>query len=381
MIGNKMKLLRLSKSVISIRERKAVEKVLKKGFLGMGPEVNQFEKDLKGFFKREVVCFNSGTAALQIALQASGIGANDEVLVPSITYVASYQAISATGAKPISCDIDLKNMQVSLIDLKKRVTKKTKAIMPVHFAGSASQIKEIYKFAKKNNLRVIEDAAHAFGTKINGRKIGSFGDITCFSFDGIKNITSGEGGCLVTSDKKVLALARDLRLLGIENESDKRYAGHRSWISDVKQQGWRYHMSDINASIGRVQLKRFGDLSKLRKKICKLYDTKFKNHNFIKLFKRNYKEEVPHIYVVRILKLKKREYLRKLLLKKGIQTGIHYYPNYKYSKYKDSKKLFPNTEKIYKELLTLPLHPEINEKDVSYIYKTLNETINNFTFD
>ena len=144
-----MKLLRLSKSVISIRERKAVEKVLKKGFLGMGPEVNQFEKDLKGFFKREVVCFNSGTAALQIALQASGIGANDEVLVPSITYVASYQAISATGAKPISCDIDLKNMQVSLIDLKKRVTKKTKAIMPVHFAGSASQIKETYKFAKK----------------------------------------------------------------------------------------------------------------------------------------------------------------------------------------------------------------------------------------
>ena len=189
MTGNKMKLLRLSKSVISIRERKAVEKVLKKGFLGMGPEVYQFEKDLKSFFKREVVCFNSGTAALQIALQASGIGANDEVLVPSITYVASYQAISATGAKPISCDIDLKNMQVSLIDLKKKVTKKTKAIMPVHFAGSASQINETYKFAKKNNLRVIEDAAHAFGTKINGRKIGSFGDITCFSFDGIKNIT------------------------------------------------------------------------------------------------------------------------------------------------------------------------------------------------
>ena len=311
---------------------------------------------------------------MQIALQASGIGANDEVLVPSITYVASYQAISATGAKPISCDIDLKNMQVSLIDLKKKVTKKTKAIMPVHFAGSASQINETYKFAKKNNLRVIEDAAHAFGTKINGRKIGSFGDITCFSFDGIKNITSGEGGCLVTSDKKVLALAKDLRLLGIENESDKRYAGHRSWISDVKQQGWRYHMSDINASIGRVQLKRFGDLSKLRKKICKLYDTKFKNHNFIKLFKRNYKEEVPHIYVVRILKLKKREYLRKLLLKKGIQTIIHYpIPPTKQEAYKKFNSLnLPITEQIHKEVLSLPLSAVMNDTEISNIVSCIN---------
>ena len=257
MSGIKKKLIRLSKSCLGKDEKSAVAKVLKKEFLGMGNEVKKFETELRNFFKREVVCFNSGTAALQVALQACDIGENDDVLVPSITYVASYQAISATGAKPIACDIDDDNLQLSLKDLEKKITKKTKAIMPVHFSGSVGKIREIYKFAKQNKLRVIEDAAHAFGSKIYNRKIGSFGDIVCFSFDGIKNITSGEGGCLVTNDKKVLNMSKDIRLLGVTNESTKRYSGHRSWISDVKYQGWRYHMSDINASIGRSQLKRF----------------------------------------------------------------------------------------------------------------------------
>ena len=378
MIGKKDKFLRLSKSIISTKEIFAVKNILKRGFLGMGPEVKKFENNLKDYLGRDVVCFNSGTAALQIALQACGIGEGHEVLVPSITYVASFQAISATGAVPVSCDIDMENMQISLINLKKRISNKTKAIMPVHFAGSASQLPKIYKFAKDNKLRVIEDAAHAFGTKVNGKKIGSFGDITCFSFDGIKNITTGEGGCLVTASKKILSRARDIRLLGIENESNKRYAGHRNWISDVKMQGWRYHMSDINASIGIIQLKRFSKLSRIRKNICKSYDKKFRNHEFIKTFKRNYKEEVPHIYVIRVLGLKNRESLRKKLLKKGIQTGIHYYPNYKYTKFKDSKFLFPNTEQIYKELLTLPLHPDIKEKDIKYIFKTLNVIIKKY---
>ena len=159
---------------------------------------------------------------------------------------------------------------------------------------------------------------------------------------------------------------------------NKRYAGHRNWISDVKMQGWRYHMSDINASIGIIQLKRFSKLSRIRKNICKSYDKKFRNHEFIKTFKRNYKEEVPHIYVIRVLGLKNREDLRKILLKKGIQTGIHYYPNYKYTKFRDSKFLFPNTEQIYKELLTLPLHPDIKEKDIKYIFKTLNVIIKKY---
>ena len=368
----KRQLIRLSKSCLTSQEKNLVKKVLDKEFLGMGPEVNNFEKELKRFFQRDVVCFNSGTAALQVALQSIGIKSKDEVLVPSITYIASFQAISATGAIPVMCDIDINTLQICLKSIKKNITKKTKVIMPVHYSGSVGQFTELLSLAKKRNLRIIEDAAHAFGTKFKNRRIGSFGDITCFSFDGIKNITSGEGGCLVTNDKKVINLSKDIRLLGVSNESNKRYLGHRSWINDVKTQGWRYHMSDINAAIGRVQLKKFSFFSKRRRELCKFYDKQFLSNLRIQTFKRNFNEEVPHIYVVRILNLKKRELLRKKMQSFGIQTGIHYIPGYKFTKYKKNKFFFANTEKVYKEILTLPLHPDLNKKNIKFICQKLS---------
>ena len=330
---------------MSKKEKFYVKKILDKEFLGMGPEVKNFEQELSNFFKRKVVCFNSGTAALHVALQAIGVQPNDEVLVPSLTYIASFQAITAAGAKPVICDIDPDSLQISLSEIKKKITKHTKVLMPVHFSGPVRELDKINFFAKKNKIRVVEDAAHAFGSNYKKRKIGSFGDVACFSFDGIKNITSGEGGCLVTNDKKIINISKDIRLLGISNDSEKRYLGHRSWLIDVKTQGWRYHMSDINAAIGRAQLSRFRFFSEKRKKLCKIYDRKFYKHPLIKIFKRNYHEEVPHIYIIRILNLKKREEFRKKLEKFGIQTGIHYYPGYKFSKFKMNKSLFPNTEK------------------------------------
>ncbi len=373
----KKKIIRLSKSCLSTLEKVSVKKVLDKEFLGMGPEVQKFEKELSRFFKRDVVCFNSGTAALHVALQSAEVGLKDEVLVPSLTYIASLQAISAAGAKPVICDIDDESLQISLDSVKKNITKKTKAIMPVHFSGSVGNIHQIYAFAKKKRLRVIEDAAHAFGSKYKNKKIGSIGDVTCFSFDGIKNITTGEGGCLVTKDTKIIKIAKDIRLLGVSNDTNNRYSGHRSWVSDVYRQGWRYHMSDINASIGRIQLKRFNYFSKKRKFLCKHYDKIFSKHPLIHTFNRDYNQEVPHIYVIRIKNLKKRSHLRSDLLINNIQTGIHYQPGYKYTKFKRSKKLFPNTEKIYKELLTLPLHPDLSVSDIKFICKKINEALEN----
>ena len=373
-----MKRIRVSKSNISKKEVFAASKVVKSGNLGMGPIVNIFEKKLKFFFKRNVACLNSGTAALHLALQACDIGTGDEVLVPSITYVASFQAITATGAKPVICDINVNNLIISLQDAKKKVTKKTKAIMPVYIAGHVGDINQIYKFAKKNKIRVIEDAAHAFGSTYKNKKIGSFGDISCFSFDGIKNITSGEGGCVVTNDKKVLKKVGDARLLGVERDSHKRFLGERSWDFDVKDQGWRYHMSDINAAIGIVQLSRFNKLSVKRQSICKNYDKILSKNKKIFFFKRNYKNEVPHIYIIRILNLKNKKLLRYDLFKKGIETGVHYLPNYKLSKFKvKNTKNFKNTEKIFNEILTLPLHPDINLNTQKYIIKSINSLLNN----
>lgn len=245
--------------------------------------------------------------------------------------------------------------------------------MPVHYSGGVGDLDSIYELARKYNLRVIEDAAHAFGTTYNEKLIGSFGDIACFSFDGIKNITSGEGGCIVATDSRILERIRDARLLGVERDTEKRYSGQRSWEFDVTAPGWRYHMSNIMAAIGIEQLKRFPELSGKRQTLAKLYDSKFENFkDIIKPLNRDYNTVVPHIYVVRILKSYDRKNLQEKMLEAGIQTGIHYQPNHVLSLFKSnqSSKL-PITEKVFSELLTLPMHPDLREDDVEYVCKTL----------
>lgn len=366
-------MIRLSKSVIDKQEINAVNRVLKNEFLGMGEEVGLFENELSQFFKRPVVCVNTGTSALQLALQSVGIGYGDEVLIQSLTYVASFQAISATGAYPVACEINESTLTIDLVDARKKITKKTKAIMPVHYSGSPGELDEIYEFAKENNLRVIEDAAHAFGSKYKNKLIGSFGDIVCFSFDGIKNITSGEGGCIVTSDLNSLNKLKDLRLLGVLKDSDFRYQNKRSWDFDVEEQGWRYHMSNIMAAIGRTQLKKIDKFKLKRQKIAKFYDTFFKSINGIDCLEINFEETVPHIFVIKVKNMD-RDSLRLNLESKGIQTGIHYKPNHLLSFYRQGR--LELTESVFDKILTLPLHPDLKETEVRYICSSVKEFLN-----
>lgn len=365
--------IRLSRSVIGEEEKKAVLGVLDRQYLGMGQEVQIFENELAAFFGRETVCTNTGTSALHLALQALGIGPNDEVLVQSLTYVASFQAISATGARPVACDIDPETITISLEDAKKRLTNKTRAILPVHYASGVGELDELYEFANDNDLRVVEDAAHAFGTVYKGKKVGSFGDISCFSFDGIKNITSGEGGAIVTSDEEILQKVKDARLLGVEKDTEKRYTGDRSWDFDVSSQGWRYHMSNVMAAIGIEQFKKYPIFSAKRKKLHAYYREKLTGVKNIKLLKQDVNQIVPHIFVIKV-KAPYRDQVRKLLEEKGIPTGIHYKPNHKLSYYTNDTTL-PYTEMVAKELLTLPLHPELDENDLDYICETLKQCI------
>ena len=369
-------MIRLSKCNLTNQEKKAVINIMNAQYLGMGQEVMAFEKKLSNFFGRETVCVVNGTFALMLALDAINIRKEDEVIVPSITYISSFQSISALGATPIPCDIDPFTMTMDINDLKRKISKKTKAIMPVHYAGGVGNLEEIYKIAKNKNLRVIEDAAHAFGTKYKGKLIGNFGDIACFSFDGIKNITSGEGGCVVSNDKKILTKIKNTRLLGVHKDTEKRFANKRSFKFDVKYQGWRCHMSNIMAAIGIVQLSRFNFLSKKRQLLAKKYDSYFRNDKNIYFIEHDYENVVPHIYVIRIYNLKNRELLIKKLKKKGIETGIHYQPNHKLSLYSGNKYYLPNTEKISKEILTLPLHPSLTLKNIDYIVKSLKKLIN-----
>ena len=375
-INKSQKLIRLSKSCLSSAEKLAVMGVLDREFLGMGAEVQQFEQNLALFFGRPVVCVVNGTAALQLAIQACGIGAGDEVLVPSLTYVASFQAISATGAKPVACDIDPDTLMLDWRDAQHRLTSKTRAIMPVHYSGGVGDIDGIYNFASYHNLRVVEDAAHAFGTTHRGQRVGGFGDIACFSFDGIKNITCGEGGAIVTDDLTILRKMKDARLLGVEMDTEKRYTGQRSWEFDVTAQGWRYHMSNIMAAIGIEQLCRFDDITFVRRERARLYDRLFCDHSRIQPLQRDYNSVVPHVYVVRIAGLKDRSFIQARLLEQGIQTGILYQPNHYLSYYRnpDSAPL-PITASVFAEMLTLPLHCDLTESDVEWVCKTLKKEL------
>jgi dTDP-4-amino-4,6-dideoxygalactose transaminase len=372
--SRKPKVIRLSKSCLSIAEKTAVMGVLDREFLGMGVEVKQFEEMLSVFFGRPAVCVSTGTAALHLALQAAGIGPDDEVLVQSLTYVASFQAISATGAKPVACSVDSESLCLDWQDAEKRLTSRTKAIMPVHYAGGVGALEDIYAFAKKNNLRVIEDAAHAFGTVYQDNKIGSFGDIACFSFDGIKNITSGEGGCVVTDDKEIIQKIRNVRLLGVENDTEKRFLGERSWDFDVMEQGWRYHMSNIMAAIGIEQLKRFPVLAQKRQKLAQHYDDFFKNTK-IKIIQHDYNKVVPHIYALQLPeKIDKKAFIN-YLSSKGIQTGVHYKPSHQLSLYRNDLEEIKSVDKIYKLLVSIPLHPDLSHNDVAYIIKKIKDIL------
>jgi dTDP-4-amino-4,6-dideoxygalactose transaminase len=369
------KVIRLSKSCLSDAEKQAVMGVLDREYLGMGAEVQHFEDALTEFFGRPAVCVSTGTAALHLALQAAGIEAGDEVLVQSLTYVASFQAISATGAKPVACDVDPDTLCLDWRDAEKRLTPNTKAVMPIHYAGGVGDLDGIYEFARRYGLRVIEDAAHAFGTEYKGVKVGGFGDIACFSFDGIKNITSGEGGCIVTDDETVLNRIRDARLLGVEKDTEQRYSGSRSWDFNVTAQGWRYHMNNIMAAIGLEQLKRFPEFARKRQALASLYEEHLDGVSGVECLHHDYSCVVPHIYVVKFAEKINREEVRGRLGEKGFQTGVHYQPNHWLEFYRNHDPKLRITDAIYPELMTLPLHPDLTENDVVNLCGALKESI------
>lgn len=368
--------LRLSKSIIGQNEANAVTKVLlEDGYLGMGAEVGRFEADIAAYLgvdQAHVVCVSTGTSGLHLAVEAL-VNPGEEVLVPSFTFLSSYQAISAARAIPVSCDIYEDTLTIDIEDAISKITPNTKAIMPVHYASNPASLEKIYELARKYNLRVIEDAAHAFGCSFKSQKIGSFGDVVCFSFDGIKNITSGEGGAIVTSDPEVLAIVKDARLLSIEKDSEKRYSGNRSWDFDVKRQGYRYHMSNIFAAIGRVQLQRLDiEFSPRRRELVNTYRDLLANNPLIKMQGvAESSDIVPHIFVIRVLD-GKREDLKNRLEEEKIPTGIHYKPNHLLSFYGNGCVKLPVTENVYNEILTLPLHPELEISDIEEICAIIN---------
>lgn len=365
--------IRLMRSVVGAEESAALARVIEDGYLGMGSEVQAFENELAAYLggSRQVMCVSTCTAALHLALQACDIGPGDEVLVPTFTFIATFQAISASGATPVPCDVRPDTAWLDVEDAAARVTPRTKAIMPVHYAGGIGDLDAVYAVARLHGLRVIEDAAPAFGSTYKGELIGSRGDIVCLSFDGVKNITCGEGGAVVTDDAVVAQRVQDARLLAVQKDTEKRYAGERSWEFDVTDQGWRFHMSNLLAAVGRVQLGRFEREFKPRRvELARRYDEMLAEMPDVRTLSHEYGPVVPWSFPV-FIGGGRRDGVREALAAEGIETGIGYKPNHTLTKYGGGAVTLPVAERLYDEVLTLPLHPLLTDDEQESVVDAL----------
>jgi dTDP-4-amino-4,6-dideoxygalactose transaminase len=359
-------LLATSGPSIGDDEIKAVERVLRTGFLGMGPEVEQFENELRQYlgFGVDVCCVNTGTSALHVAMAALNLPAGSEILIPSLTYVATFQAATAAGLSPIACDVLAENGQIDLDDAARRMSDACGAIVPVHYAGHCGDLDAVYRFAEQHGLRVIEDAAHAFGSSYRGQRIGTTGDVVCFSFDPIKNLTSGEGGAVVTRDAALIDRARVMRRLGIEPRPDGDF--------DVMAQGWRFHMPDIMAAIGRAQLARFeADIKPRRQALARAYRVALDGVAGVRLFECA-DEDVAHIVVIRVGN-GQRDRLRQCLAEAGYDCRLHYKPSHLLTRFERLN--LPVAEQLYREILTMPTHEGVTLDDIAGIVAVIRDTL------
>ncbi len=367
-------MIKVSQGCLGAEELAEVKEAFAYGYFGMAYKTIEFEEALKKYLgAKYVITVNNCTSALHIAVDALGIGKGDEVILPSLTFVGAFQAISATGATPVPVEIYPDTLLIDIEDVKRKITRRTKAIMPVDYTGNPCDLDAMAKLAVKHKLRIIEDAAHAFGSYYQGKKIGSFGDIVCFSFDSIKNITCGEGGAIICPDAELADIMRQKRNCGMKrlNQATKVWK-ERSQDYEVNMQGYRCHMSNINAGIGLAQLKKIDSFIARRREICRKYDRAFQNVPGISCLPIDYDNVAPHIYVIRVkngLRNGLMEYLKNL----DIETGINYMPNHLHHFYASKKVSLPETEKACQEILTIPLHCGLSDEDVNEVIQGITK--------
>jgi dTDP-4-amino-4,6-dideoxygalactose transaminase len=345
--------------------QRAAQQALAAGWLGMGKLSRAFEEAIErylGLGDRKVVSTNSCTEALHIAARLIGLGPGDEVICPAYTYVAGHQALSRTGAEIVFCDIEPKTLSIDPNKVVDLITDRTRAILAVDFLGLPCRLDELMEIAHTHDLRVIEDAAHAFGTVSSGRPIGSFGDITCFSFGPVKMITTLEGGAVITSDPADVPVLHELRHLGIDSDTHSRYRNMRNWDFDVVRQGYRCHLGSVPAAIGLAQLDLVDEFIANRQSYCRHYDQKLRDIDGLDLFDTDWNGVAPYIYVVRVRDPRQRASLIEHLKGLGIATGIHFLGAHNFSFYRNSRRGdLSVTDRVCEQVLTLPLHPYMDQ--------------------
>ncbi len=362
---------------ISRDDKKIINKTLSQSMLTLGPQLEKFETDFCRYSKSKyAIAVSNCTAALHLSLMALGIGKDDEVIIPDLTFVADANAVLACNAKPVVADINKENFFLSISNVKKNITKKTKAIIPVHIYGQVCNIEEILDLAKDNNLKIVEDCAHAVGTFHKSKHVGTIGNTGCFSFYPTKNITTAEGGMVTTNSKEIAEKVRQLRSHGMTKSLKNRYSSEYPWIFDIVEPGYNYRLDEIRSALGVTQLKRIKKINELRKKASLYYHKNLQNIPGIILPDMvNDKSHSYHLYTIRVTKPFKfsRNQLYKKLKDNGIRTTVYWMPIHEYSAYRKfaKKSNIVNTTKIYDEILALPLFPNISKKHQDAVIKVI----------
>jgi len=360
-------------------EEKAVLNTIRSKWISTGPKTAEFENKFASMLKvNHAVALSNCTVALHLALKVLDIKEADEVICPSLTFVATVNSIRYLNATPVFADIkSYEDLTIDPEDIERKVTGKTRAIVVMHYGGFACDMEAILKIAKKYDLKIVEDACHGPLSEYDGKKLGTIGDIGCFSFFSNKNISTGEGGMLVTDKPELFERVKLLRSHGMTSLSYERAKGHATSY-DVIDLGYNYRMDDIRASIGIVQLDKLENDLKKRAGVRAMYvEALCNNENLIIPFKDNKNFSSNYIFpiVLKNSNIEKRDEVRNKLAEVGIQTSVHYPAVHRFSVYKDYFIDLPNTDYISDNLITLPMYSSLKEHHVNFIADSLKKIL------
>jgi len=359
------------RQLIDDSDIQAVLEVLQSDYLTTGPKIAEFEQKVSDYTgAKYAVAVNSGTAALHIACLAAGITEGDEVITTPITFAASANCVLYCGGTPVFADIDMDSYNVAAEEIEKKITKKTKAIIPVHYAGLPCDMDKITEIAKKHSLLVIEDAAHALGAVYKGKKIGGISDMTCFSFHPVKPVTTGEGGMVVTNDKTLYERLLLFRSHGITRDQGQMIEKNQgAWYYEQQELGYNYRITDISCALGISQMDKLDSFLKKRREIAERYNEVFRKEGIIVPKQISDYESGWHLYVIRV-DADRRSRIFDALRAEGIGVNVHYIPVYRHPYYqKNGYAGFrcSNAEDFYASVISIPIYPSLTKRQQEYV--------------
>ncbi|WP_411953827.1 UDP-4-amino-4,6-dideoxy-N-acetyl-beta-L-altrosamine transaminase [Alkalibacillus sp. S2W] len=380
------RLLPYGKQSLSRHDIEQVVDVLKSDFLTTGPKVDAFEEAVANKVgAKYAVSFSSGTAALHAACFVAGIGEGDEVITSPMTFIASSNCVLYQNGTPIFADIDPKTYNIDPIEVEKRITKNTKAIIPVHFTGQPANLDAIRAIADKHDLIVIEDAAHAIGATYKGNKIGGLSDMTMFSFHPVKHITTGEGGMITTNDESYYQQLKQFRSHGVMRDQHEMEDYHGPWYYEMQFLGYNYRMTDIQAALGLSQLSKLDDFIKRRREIIAMYDEAFQDvAEIVTPFVHHDVSSSWHLYVIQLNLTNltgTREAIFNALRAHNLGVNVHYIPVHMqpfYQQMSYRKGDYPVAESLYDAIITLPLFPAMTDSDAQDVIEIVRHVVQSF---